>query len=654
MTKTNALLEIGTEHLPARFVKSALNQMQELAVIFLRESNIGFENVKSFGSYRKLCLLVEGLDAKANDISKEVKGPPAKILKDKDGKFTPQSTGFAKKFGLKPEQLAVKKVGGNDFLFADLKIKGERASNILAKIFPEIIKSLSFPKSMIWEQQNFKFARPIRNILALNGDKVVKFEIGGIKSGRETLPMTSFSSRPIKIKDANSYVLKLRNLTQPIIVDDNERREILEKQLKKQAGNKNCKLFNDDETKKLIEETVYLVEHPSLIIGKFDDRFLKLPQPLLKLVMMGQIKVFPLQDIKTKKLSNYFIAVRDGISENQKEVVGGFENVLTARLEDAVFFYEKDLKLGIDYFRNKLSDIQYLGGTMEDKRKRVEDLALSYAQKDKDKIKESCKYLYSDLASNVVFEFPELQGYMASIYSKNKLVNIYTNPSTLEATLIYIAHRMDNLANNFAVGNIPTGSEDPYALRRDATEIVEILFDNKIKFPINYLAKDEKLKEFLQQRVEYLFSEKGYKQDEITAVFNLELDLIAMNEILKALHKIRKDKDFKDIIHPVKRVCNILKKENKKDFPPVNEKLLREKEEKELYKKVKSVDKKSLHRDPHKTFKLFASFKNHLESFFDKVMVNVENEEIKLNRLSLLREVQMILTESIANLSELI
>lgn len=657
MTKTNALLEVGCEHLPARFVKPALNQMQELCVIFLRENNIGFENVKSFGSYRKLCLMVEGLDTKADDISKEVKGPPAKILKDKDGKFSIQAEGFAKKNGLKASQLIVKEFKGNDFLFADIKIKGERANNILAKIFPEIIKSLNFPKSMIWEQQNFKFARPIRNILALNNDKVVKFEIGGIKSGRETLPMTSFSSRGIKIKDANSYVLRLKNLTQPIIIDDKERREILEKQLKNHAKNKNCVLFNSDETKKLIDETVYLVEHPSLVIGKFDERFLKLPQPLLTLVMMGQIKIFPLQDMKTKKLSNYFIAVRDGISENQKEVIRGFENVLTARLEDAVFFFEKDKKLGIDYFKHKLLDIQYFGGTMENKRLRVERLAINYADVmniDNKNIKKACEYLYSDLTTNVVFEFPELQGYMAEIYSGNKLVNVYTKPKNLESSFLYIAHRMDNLTSNFTAENIPTGSEDPYALRRDATEVVNVLFDNKINMSIGFLSEYKSIGDFLYQRVEYLFIEKGFRPDEISAVFDLKLNLIKMNEILTALHKVRKDKDFKDIIHPVKRVCNILKKENKKNLPPINEKLLKEKAEKDLYNKIKSVDKKSLHRDPHKTFKLFASFKNHLESFFDKVMVNVENEEIKLNRLSLLREVQMIFTETIANLSELI
>ncbi|MBT3393469.1 MAG: glycine--tRNA ligase subunit beta [Elusimicrobiaceae bacterium] len=654
MTKTKALLEIGVEHLPARFVKPALNQMQELAVIFLRESNIGFESVKAFGSYRKLCLSIEGLQAKAEDISKEVKGPPAKILKDDKGKFTVQAEGFAKKNGLKPTQLIVKDFNGKgDFIFAITKVKGERANNILAKIFPEIIKTINFPKNMIWQEQNFKFARPIRNILALNEDKVIKFTIGGIKSGRESLPMVSFSSKAIKIKDANSYILKLKNLTQPIIIDDKERETILIKALEHQTKKLGCKLFEDEETKKLLQETVYLTEHPVLVAGKFDERFLKLPQPLLKLVMMGQIKIFPLQDLKTKKLSNHFIAVRDGVSENQKEVMQGFTNVLSARLEDAVFFYEKDLKLGLDHFKAKLKDIQYLGGTMEDKRQRVQNIALGYDLGDSKKISEACKYLYSDLASNVVFEFPELQGYMASIYSKNKLVNVYKKPTTLEGSLIYIAHRMDNLASNFSVGNIPTGSEDPYALRRDATEIVKVLCDNKITFTIGFLAEYPNIENFFYQRVEYLFIEKGFKPDEISAVYKPNINLDLMNQILKALHKARKDKNFKDIAEPVKRVCNILKKHNKENLPKVNEKLLKEKEEKELYEKIKSVDKKSLNKEPHKTFKLFASFKDKLENFFNKIMVNVENEEIKLNRLSLLREVETILTETIADLSEL-
>ena len=286
----NALLQIGTEHLPARFLRPALKQLEENAVTVLAENRLKYSALETYGTYKKLVLEIKDLAPVSEDISKEVKGPPAKLLKDANGNFTPQAAGFAAKNGLKPEQLVVKETEKGPFIYADIKIKGIKTDKLLAVIFPELIKSLNFAKNMVWEDSGFRFARPIRSLIALYGTKVVKFEIAGVKSSNKAYGLSSFKQTPIIIKSPEEYKDALRNQIRPILVDLEERRKAL---LRSIEGCTKVLGYQADLDEDLINETVNFTEHPIALAGDMALSFMQLPKKLLTTVLKTQIKMFP-------------------------------------------------------------------------------------------------------------------------------------------------------------------------------------------------------------------------------------------------------------------------------------------------------------------------------------------------------------------------
>ncbi|MCX5783317.1 MAG: glycine--tRNA ligase subunit beta, partial [Elusimicrobia bacterium] len=333
----NALLEIGVENLPARFVAPALKQLKENAAKLLAEQRLGFESVTAEGTYRRLALILEGLDDRSKDLEKEVSGPPASLLKDSNGDFTAQSAGFARSQGTSPDKLYVIKTAKGEFLCAKKIIKGSDAGKILSQIFPQLIASLQFPKNMIWESSKFKFARPIRWIVALCDGKIVPFKIADVKAGKKTTGLSAMGGKSITISKPQEYFSKLGQ--QCIVAEVEKRRKILKESVEKAARRLGYIPCADQE---LAEENLFLTENPIAVAGNFSVRFLKLPKELIKTVLKNQLKFFPLTDEKGN-IQPHFIAVRDGVSENQKEVCSGYEAVVEARLSDAVFFFEKDL-----------------------------------------------------------------------------------------------------------------------------------------------------------------------------------------------------------------------------------------------------------------------------------------------------------------------
>lgn len=688
----NALLEIGTEHLPARFLLPTLEQLKNNAASILQEHRLKYVSLQTFGTYRKLVLEIKDLASVSEDIQKEVKGPPAKLLKDAEGNYTPQAAGFAAKNGLKPAQLVTVETEKGPFIYAKVKIKGEKTQKLLPGIFTEIIKSLNFPKNMVWEDSCFHFARPIRSILALYGDKVVKFEIAGVKSNRFTYPLISFGRKPIKINTPQEYTETLKNQPQPILVDIEERKTALIKTVQACAKALDYKADLDEA---LLTETLSFTEHPVALSGDLDIKFLTLPRELITTVLKTQLRMFPVLN-DSGELQPHFIAVRDGISVNQDEVRTGFKNVMTARLTDAVFFYENDIKTGLDAMRAKLSTVNFIDGmgNMLEKTERVEKLsaqiaqALNLTQEQKAAVQEAAHYAYADLTGGVVYEFSELQGYMGGVYAektgKNKqaakaigefyypLTASSALPSTLEGAVVSLAGKIDSLAANFAMGQIPSGSEDPYALRRQAMGAVRIMAENNFNLSVKEIVSKAnsllpkanehtaELENFLWQRLANILETNGSAADEIAALEDVSKTPAKIIAAAEALKESRSGESLVSVGLSAKRVGNILKKAGVQQTGEINPALFEQPEENALFKALEDIQNQirpDLGLETKEAYcailKALSAFELPLNNFFDKVMVNAENAAVKNNRINLLSAIYKVLTGSAADISKL-
>ena len=687
MTLKNALLEIGTEHLPARFMAPVMAQLKTLTENILAEKRLDFKEVETFGTYRKLVVFVHGLAEKSADIQKEVKGPPAKLLKDANGHFTPQSAGFAQKNGISPEKLVTVETDKGPFIYARVQIKGEKTDKLLPEIFTRIVTGLEFAKNMVWEETGLRYGRPIRSLIGLYGAKLIKFTVAGVTSSRYTHGLLSYGNKPLKVEsaDKDAYIKLLRNQNPPIFVLPQERREALIKSVNAEA---HARGYLADLDEDLIAETVAFTEHPVAVCGDMDLKALTLPKLLITTVLKEQLKMFPVVN-KKGDLQPYFIAVRDGSSVNQTEVCTGFKKVMSARLSDAVFFFENDQKEGLNAFHNKLKNIQFLEGvgTLADKALRTQKIAQALAQKvgaPQEVVCYAALHCYDDLASHVVYEFPELQGYMGGQYqarvAKNEcekqaalamqecywpLTSSSALPTTPAGNIVSLAGKLDTLAGNFLIGQIPTGSEDPFALRRQAFAIVRILLENNYALTVNqalqitqeafsaYKWTDEltqQLRAFILQRVGVVLQERGRNSALLKAIVNwADLPLVQVEKLLQALEQVQTSADFTAVREAAKRVCNILKKSPAVSAKP-DEKLFETPAEKNLFATAQNLSANTT--DPLGALKALEVFKAPLEQFFTDVMVNVPNEKIRTNRLALLTLVRQKLLQT-ADISQL-
>ena len=687
MTLKNALLEIGTEHLPARFMAPAMAQLKTLTENILAEKRLDFKEVETFGTYRKLVVFVHGLAEKSADIQKEVKGPPAKLLKDANGHFTLQSAGFAQKNGISPEKLVTVETDKGPFIYARVQIKGEKTDKLLPEIFTRIVTGLEFAKNMVWEETGLRYGRPIRSLIGLYGAKLIKFTVAGVTSSRYTHGLLSYGNKPLKVEsaDKDAYIKLLRNQNPPIFVLPQERREALINSVNAEA---HARGYLADLDEDLIAETVAFTEHPVAVCGDMDLKALTLPKLLITTVLKEQLKMFPVVN-KKGDLQPYFIAVRDGSSVNQTEVCTGFKKVMSARLSDAVFFFENDQKEGLNAFHNKLKNIQFLEGvgTLADKALRTQKIAQALAQKvgaPQEVVCYAALHCYDDLASHVVYEFPELQGYMGGQYqarvAKNEcekqaalamqecywpLTSSSALPTTPAGNIVSLAGKLDTLAGNFLIGQIPTGSEDPFALRRQAFAIVRILLENNYALTVNqalqitqeafsaYKWTDEltqQLRAFILQRVGVVLQERGRNSTLLKAIVNwADLPLVQVEKLLQALEQVQTSADFTAVREAAKRVCNILKKSPAVAAKP-DEKLFETPAEKNLFATAQNLSANTT--DPLGALKALEVFKAPLEQFFTDVMVNVPDEKIRTNRLALLTLVRQKLLQT-ADISQL-
>ncbi|MEE8638592.1 MAG: glycine--tRNA ligase subunit beta, partial [Candidatus Margulisiibacteriota bacterium] len=495
---SNALLEIGCEEIPARFMPGFLEDLKQKAEEKLRRERIGFGKIQTLGTYRRLTLYVEDISPKQEDLCEEVKGPPAERAFDASGKPTQAALGFAKSQKVSLDALTVQTVGKKNYVFAKVLHKGKPTEKVLSSIFPEIISSLYQPLAMRWGEVDFKFIRPIHWIAALCGYKIVKFTLAGIKSSDKTEGHRYAKNPKSAIRNPNIENYKKILAKLGVVVDQEERKELIRQKVAAVAKKAKVEALIEED---LLNEVTFLVEDPAAYPGKFNQEFLKIPQEVLITSMKKNQKYFPAVD-RAGKLMAKFVVVTDGC--RNPKVVEGNQKVLSARLSDAKFFFEEDKKLPLKVripdleriaFFEKLGTISHkierMGKLSEwiGKRLGLEKEGLKTARR----ITELCK---ADLTTKMVYEFPELQGVMGREYAllsgedPKVAQGIFEHylprcaedklPRSSEGTVVALADRIDSLVGCFSVGAIPTGSEDPYGLRRAVHGIIRIVLEKKI------------------------------------------------------------------------------------------------------------------------------------------------------------------------------
>jgi glycyl-tRNA synthetase beta chain len=680
------LLEIGTEDLPARFLPSALLQLKENSEIILKENHIRSSDIKTYGTPRRLVLLADGIPPMQEDRSKEVFGPSRKVAFDEHGRPTKAATGFARSQGISVENLTIKNKDKGEYVVAVIEEKGVYVRELLPEILKRIVLSLHIPKSMRWGNSNIRFLRPIRWLVALLDKEIINFEIDGIKSSNITRGHRFLSPAAFQIKEITGYKRLLRN--NYVIVDQEERKKIIVDKMEKSLESINERPVKDED---LLETVVHLVEYPVSVLGTFSMEYLELPKELLITVMKGHQKYFAVQD-REGILTNHFVVISNTGEENSETVKIGAERVIKARFEDARFYFEEDRKKPLFERIEELRKVTFQEklGSLYEKTKRMESLSEFFADRlmpsAKDRLRRAAQLAKTDLITGIVREFPELQGTMGKYYAlhdgetsevaeamEEQYLPAHSGgrlPQTEVGALLSIADKIDNIAAFFSIELIPTGSEDPFALRRQALGIIAILLNRGYSLTLRELIDralenlsgisilQETRKNILQSfenRIEMVFSDQGYSHDLIQSILPLsvDLELREIKERLDAIQKFKEDIKYNDFLLAIKRVNNIIPEAA---IPILKTELLIEEPEKMLKEKLDSVrsDLTSLLKDGRYSdaINLLASLTDPINYFFDRVLVMDKREEIKSNRLALLSELWRTIS-TIADFSKL-
>ncbi|KPK01389.1 MAG: hypothetical protein AMK71_05760 [Nitrospira bacterium SG8_35_4] len=672
------LLEIGTEEIPARFIPRGLSILNEGVSRLLNSFAIDYGLIHEYASPRRLTLLIEDVAGKQQDRTVETMGPPRKVAFDDSGAPTKAAEGFARSLNIDTSALRIVKTDRGEYVSAIIEEKGRRTVDVMGEALPKMISSLQLPKSMRWGSGTIRFFRPIHWIVALYGDEIVPFELEGINSTNVSYGHRFLSPAAIPITVPVNYVSELS--ANNVIVDPDERKRIISDGLKKIEAQYECRVPDDRE---LLSLVVNLVEYPTVVLGSFDEKFLDLPKDLLVTVMRTHQKYFSTDDGKGNILP-YFVVVSNTKSDNNETVRRGAERVLRARLEDARFYYAEDRTRPLIDYVEELKNVTFQEklGSLFQKTERVTELCAFIAEQvgieKRDYILRAAKLARADLVTGVVSEFPELQGYMGQIYASASGENSEVSsaihehylprfagdklPSSETGAILSLADKIDSIASFFSLDLIPTGSEDPYALRRQAAGIVNILHDRDYPISLDSMvnkalmalgasdknreALTKKVLRFFHPRLEGIYLSQGHTIDIINAVLPSENLIIRdINYRLALLTRLKKEAEFPDLLAAAKRVYNILVKARPGG---VNPSLLREDAEKNLQKAVSHVKERISASD----FKSLLELKDSINTFFNDVLVMDKDPEIQENRISLLFTVKALF-ESLGDFSKL-
>lgn len=676
------LLEIGCEEIPAAFIPTSYKFLLDEWTKRLSALNLPFSSIESGGTPRRLYVNIEGLPVSQVDKTEIIMGPPANIAFNSDGSLTEAAKKFAASKGIDESTLKKVTTQKGDYLQGEKRTGGEKTADLLMKTAPEIIKSIPFPKSMKWGNNDFRFVRPIHWFLSVYDEKPLVFETDGITASNITYGHRFLAPAAIEVKNAAEYKEKLEKAF--VYVETSKRRDIILTQIKEIEAKENVCVEIDED---LLNTVSDLVEYPNAILGSFEDSFLTLPEEVLITSMKIHQKYFPVKD-SDNTLINKFAGVANIKSPNGDGTIRlGYERVLRARLNDALFFYNNDKKVKLEERAEQLKKVVYQEklGTSYEKMERFKAIASFLAEKlcsDKKENVEKTAYLCkADLLSEMVYEFPELQGIMGYYYAKNEgidediargIMEHYLPkfagdvlPETDEGRLTSIADKIDTISGVFAAGMKPTGNLDPYGLRRSAIGIISIIeqagyrieLKDIIEITLDKLSsrlafnKDEVIKEvlsFINLRYrQMLVSKDIVAADVFDAVCDKSSDILKTLNLAKVLTNARGTDGFQTIAQAFKRINNILKKNNwdKEQFA---DELLQTDEEKALGSLIRNQNMQALldEEKNYATLDELMKFAPAVDNFFEKVMVMAEDEKIRENRLGLiacLRKVFLII-----------
>lgn len=678
MAEQNWLVEIGCEEIPARFVESGVQQLREKLTRWLEENRLSFGKVHTYATPRRLAVLVENVADAQADVEEEVRGPAKRIAVAEDGSWTKAAEGFARKQGISPDQLQLREYKGETYVFAHKHQEGKRTATLIGEELANVLKGLHFPKAMRWGDRRTRFIRPVRWLVCLFGEEVVPVKWAGVTGGNRTFGHR-FLGGETEIGQPADYVETLRD--QKVMVEMEARREEIRQQLHRMEEQNGWRIPVDEE---LLDEVTQLVELPTALSGSFDERFLELPEAVLITTMREHQRYFPVRD-RDHHLLPHFVTVRNGDNRALEQVAKGNEKVLSARLADARFFYEEDLKLSISTAVAKLDQVVYLEGlgSVGDQarriRKLVEELAdqLGLENPERSRLFRAADICKFDLSTHMVDEFPELSGVMGEEYARRAGEDPEVARAIMEhhyprfagdrlpegrlGSLISLADKMDAVVAAFSLGIQPTGSQDPYGLRRKASAVVHILMDRGwsrlplsllIDLSLNRLQADgwlqrdreqvkEEISAFFHLRLKGALQEKGIRYDLIDAVLLSDLSSPQlMLEKARVLTDAVAREDFKMIVEGFSRASNLAAKGGSE--LQVNRDLLEVWAERELYASIRSASEDfsaaEKRQDAEGMFAAIAKLAPAIHRFFDDVLVMAEDETTRTNRLALLRE----------------
>ena len=662
------LFEIGAEEIPAGFMPNILGQLKQLAETKLNDAHLPFESIATYGTPRRLALIVKGLADTSAEISERHKGPSASIAYDADGNATKAAIGFARGKGLDVADLVVE----DGYIYAETKTAGVPAKDIVTDMLPQLITGLNFPKSMHWGNLDAKFVRPVRWLVALLDEEVIPVEFATVKSGNVTRGHRFLGADEIIIKNAASYVDTLKENF--VMVDQDARRELISKQLHDIAASKNASIVWDDD---LLEEINYLVEWPTALCGGFEESYLALPDAAIITPMKDHQRYFPLVD-QDGKLLPMFLTVRNGSNHSIEVVQAGNERVLRARLDDAKFFFNEDRKKPLIDRQDGLTKIVFQEGlgNLADKTERLLKLGRVFGEEcglheDAAVVLERATELAkTDLTTGMVTEFTELQGVMGKEYalldgeSPEVAEAIFEQylprfagdvlPQTEAGKVLSIIDKVDNIVATFSRGLIPTGSQDPYALRRQTIGILNILLGSEWNISLRPIfkasmellnvpaEKQEELlgqvEEFFTLRLKNIFLDREVPHHVIDLLLsNNELSVADAEGLVNALLANRIDENV-ELVQAYTRMYNLVKDV---EYTGVNSDLLKEDAEKALFEAASKASEASLAaweaNDYTAVVAVPATLVPAINKFFEDVMVMDKDEAIKANRLQLAR-----------------
>lgn len=665
------LLEIGVEEIPSSYVYKTKVQLKEKFEKLLADNKLTYDSVNVESTPRRFAIFIENINSSTNDEIISVKGPSKAIAFDENGNPSRALQGFLKGQNKEVSDVIIKDFNGSDYVFVESKEESKSVADVLRDNVYELVKSISFPRSMRWGGKSIRWARPIRYFLSLLDDEILKFDAEGIRVSNITKGHRSLGSDHIVVDKIENYEKLLRE--NYVILSYKERRDIILRGLNKHDMEKGGEYMKDDE---LLDEIINIVEYPTVLIGDIDQKYLSLPKEVITTPMKDHQRYFPILD-ENGKLMPYFIVVRNGDDNHSENVVDGNKKVLVARLEDAKFFYEQDNKKPLEAYVEDLKTLTFFEGlgTMYQKTQRLVDLCdkfvseLNLGEDIKESLKRAAYLSKTDLVSKMVIEFTELQGTMGKIYAQNskeedrvataieeQYMPTSSNgalPKSIIGIVLSIADKIDTIVGLYIIEKYVTGSQDPFGLRRQALGLINIILTNNIDvdlkdlindslivyteenaLPFDYDATMNKIIDFIKERLKNMLIDNGYRYDIVNSVINGdETNILNIYQKVIALNQFIKEDE--ESLSYFTRIINLTKDSLDEQ---INEDLFETDLEREFYQEVINLPENPLNymEDYKNELKLIGKTSEIGNKYLDNTMINVENQELKSTRLALL------------------